>query len=239
MIISHKHKYIFVQLPRTGTTSIEKALLNQYDGELVSKSNRHMTYDKFLRHATDEEKKYFVFSTIRNPLDKTVSLYFKYKTDHHDYLHSSEKYRENIFASILRRRQFRYVRDTQADFKSFFLRFYRLPYDDWSCLSHAKFDYVIRFENLEEDFDTVLGMLKLEAHSPLPHRNRTAKDTSAFLDFYTPDLIEHAKWIFGPYMETWGYEFPTEWGDCRVSRVSRLMHSTANLGRKFYWRYAR
>jgi hypothetical protein len=239
MIISHKHKYIFVQLPRTGTTSIGKALVNQYDGERASQYQKHVTYDKFLRHATDAEKDYFVFSCIRNPLDKTASLYFKYKSDHHDYLAPKSKGRENFLAAAKRRREFRFVRDSQADFGSFFRRFYRLPYDDWSCLSHQGFDYIIRFENLEEDFAKVLEMLRLEPRSALPESNRTAKDSSAFLELYTPDLRGRAKWVFGPYMEKWGYKFPSEWGNSRVTASSRLMHSVANIGRKLYWRYLR
>ena len=81
MIISRKHNYVFVEMPRTGCTAVGKELLSQYGGERILR--KHSTYPDFLRIATDDEKRYFVFSGVRNPLDDAVSHYFKLKTDHH------------------------------------------------------------------------------------------------------------------------------------------------------------
>ncbi len=57
MIISHKHKYLFVELPRTGSTAIYEELCQHYDGTQIL--FRHATYDDFLKVASEEEKKYF------------------------------------------------------------------------------------------------------------------------------------------------------------------------------------
>jgi len=51
-----------------------------YEGQPIL--YKHATYPEFLRVATDDEKTYFAFSTIRNPLDQAVSRFFKLKTDH-------------------------------------------------------------------------------------------------------------------------------------------------------------
>ena len=81
MILSQKHGYVFVELPRTGCTAVGKELLSQYDGERIL--SKHSTYGDFLRIASDDQERYFAFSSIRNPLDDAVSHYFKLKTDHH------------------------------------------------------------------------------------------------------------------------------------------------------------
>ena len=75
MIISHQHKYLFVELPRTGTTAVSRELRLMYAGTRILR--KHSSYQEFLRKASDEEKKYFVFTCIRNPLDDAVSHYFK------------------------------------------------------------------------------------------------------------------------------------------------------------------
>ena len=80
MIISDKHRYLFVELPRTATTAIAKELRENYEGHSIL--YKHATYEDFLRIATDEQKKYFTFSCIRNPLDDVVSIYLKYRHNH-------------------------------------------------------------------------------------------------------------------------------------------------------------
>jgi len=77
MIISHKYKYLFVELPHTASTAISKELRELYDGESILR--RHSRYHDFLRQATPAEKQYFVFSGLRNPLDTIVTGYMKYK----------------------------------------------------------------------------------------------------------------------------------------------------------------
>jgi hypothetical protein len=71
MIISHKHKFLFVELPLTASTAISRELRANYGGEKIL--FKHATYQDFLRVANTHEREYFVFSGLRNPLDKAVS----------------------------------------------------------------------------------------------------------------------------------------------------------------------
>jgi len=74
MIISNKYKYVFIELPRTGTTAISQELCDFYGGERIFE--KHSKYSFFKKNATLEQQGYFIFSCLRNPLDRTVSLYF-------------------------------------------------------------------------------------------------------------------------------------------------------------------
>lgn len=103
MIISGEHRYVFVELPRTGSTAIRKELLNQYGGRKILQ--KHSTYQEFLRTANEEEKRYFVFSGVRNPLDDAVSHYFKLASDHHGRFSDKERRRYrlgNVGADVYR-----------------------------------------------------------------------------------------------------------------------------------------
>ena len=68
----------------TGSSAIAKELCLNYQGEKYKKLRKHALYSSFLKVASDEEKNFFVFTSIRNPLDKLVSIYIKIKNNHRD-----------------------------------------------------------------------------------------------------------------------------------------------------------
>lgn len=238
MIISHKYKYLFVELPRTGSTAISKELCENYDGSQFL--FKHATYSDFLRVANHEEKEYFVFSCIRNPLDDIVSLYFKYKTDHKERFTDPRKLkRARWLIKSIPLRRFNFVQKTNADFPTYFKRFYKIPYNNWSALAHKEFDYVIRFENMQDDFARVLELIGIEQKRRLPVVNKTGEKRDSFLSYYTPEIYEQAKRVCGPFMQEWGYDFPSEWGNASVSRLSLMEFHFFNIFRIFYWKNLR
>ena len=72
-MISHKHKFIFIHIPKTGGSSVESFFTGGYtEGGLNSKHRMAKSYEakfpnKFL--------KYFKFSVVRNPWEKCFSHY--------------------------------------------------------------------------------------------------------------------------------------------------------------------
>src|SRR6476469_8280254 len=148
MVISHKHKYLFIEVYRTGSTAISSELCELYDVEKIL--SKHSRYHEFLKIASEEEKQYYVFSGIRNPMDMVVSGYLKMKTDHKG-----------------------------------------------------------RYTNHKE-LAEVLLRLNIEQKRELPHKNKTEQKEN-FLDYYTPEIRKRSLFIFGPFIEKWGYSFPEEW----------------------------
>jgi hypothetical protein len=242
MIISHKHKFLFVELPLTASTAISRELRANYGGEKIL--FKHATYQDFLRVANSQEREYFVFSGLRNPLDKAVSHYFKYKTDHHAQYSQPQQHRgKKAFRFITdiyyQRARYRFISESGATFPVFFKKFYRFPYSDWSIVSHKQFESIIRFENLQADFARTLDMIGASIVRPLPMGNKTAGKEGGFISYYTPEIIPLAKKVFGPYMEYWGYEFPDSWGPSRLSAVSKLNYELFTAPRFLYWKYFR
>jgi len=239
MIISHKHRYLFVELPRTGTTAISRELCEKYDGEAILK--KHATYEDFLRSPEGENgRDYYTFSCIRHPMDKAVSLYYKYKTDHRSYYSSGRrKGKDNWIVRIQQSSQFKFISSANADFSDYFMRYFWIPYDDWSILSHDIFNRIIRFEALDEGLSKVLGDLNLEQVRPLPRKNITGSRAEDFYQYYPKKTRQRAKWIFGPYMKKWGYSFPPDWDMGDVGLINKLVYKTANAFRSLYWKYYR
>ena len=112
------------------------------------------------------------------------------------------------------------MRRTKADFASFFLRYYVVPFDTWASLSHGRFaGDAIR--DPAEDFSRTLSLLGLEPVRPLPSANKTADRAADFASYYGERTHARAR-AFGPYMERWEYAFPPDWGIEAPSRLHRL-----------------
>lgn len=236
MIISHAYNYVFVELPRTGSTAVSRELRANYEGKPIL--TKHATYYDFLKIASEEQKRYFVFAGIRNPLDDVVSLYFKYKTDHRNQFTDPVKVgRKRTSIYYLDNLAFRFVREKDADFPTFFKTFYRIPYNNWSQLSHKQLDFIIRFEHLQDDFARALERIGIQPKRPLPLANQTGGKHRDFWSYYTPETIPHAKRIFGPFMKKWGYEFPQEWGATEVAWWNQMEFEFFNLFRNVYWKH--
>lgn len=67
MIISNKHKVVFVAIPKTGTRSVYNSLRNVFAGELYKE--HHKVIPK-------EYRDFFKFTIVRNPYDRIVSVWW-------------------------------------------------------------------------------------------------------------------------------------------------------------------
>ncbi len=238
VVISHKYRYVYIQLPQTACTTVQNELLENYDGEKIL--FKHALYADFLKQASEEEKKYFVFSNIRNPLDIVVSKFFKYKTDHVGAYSNQKKksfgFLHKHFLLYWDRSRYAFIKENQADFGAFFKRFYTQPYSSWAILDHKKFDYLIRYERLQDDFAEMLRRLNIEPVRPLPSRNVTGQKSRDFWSYYdSPELQARAVRLFSEYMGEWGYEFPEEWKKYPKAPASKLRYDSLNFFRKIYW----
>ncbi|MEO8509638.1 MAG: sulfotransferase family 2 domain-containing protein [Chloroflexota bacterium] len=239
MIISHKHRYLFVELPRTGSTAVRRELRELYDGEPIL--HKHATYEEFAAIATEDERRYFVFSSIRNPLDDAVSRYFKFRTDHKGrYTDPARQPKHKPFVNrVLDESAFRFVRRGRSDFGGFLRRFYPLPFDTWASLSHDRFDLVMRFERLTDDFAEALRLIGVEPVRPLPVANQTGQRDRDFSTYYDEGAQRHARRVFGPYMRRWGYELPPSWELAPPSRWHEAQYATVSAVGGLYWRHLR
>lgn len=236
MIISHKCKYLFIEIPLTASWTIHHELCQNYNGQPIL--HKHATYSEFRQHATDEELSYFVFATVRNPLDKIVSTYFKLKEDQKGLFSNDDSLSQGII-DYSDRKKYQYIKSHDIDFENYFRKYHKIPYSDMINLSGKYLDYVIRFENIQEDFTILLMNLGFEQIRPLPLTNKTPGKSRDFLAYYTPEIIPLAKRVCGPFMKSWSYQFPESWGSRKISLVYDIVYKGLNKLRYFYTVYLR
>lgn len=245
MVISDKHRFVFVNLPQTASTAISRELVNQYEAREFCFKHALWRTD-YMKAANAEQKKYRVISGMRNPMDITVSTYFKVRSDHEQRYTNAEE--NKIQHGFLRKhimywwnkRSHAEIVGKNLGFSAWFLRNHKVPYASWAILDHHRFDKVIRFEHLQEDFAEALKTLGVAQTRPLPLGNKTAKEGKPFHEYFDTDQAKrHAKYIFGPYMKQFGYRFPAEWDHIAVPASSFLAYRILNVARKFFWLYLR
>ncbi len=245
MIISDRYRYLFVELPRTGSTAVHSELCAMYDGTPIL--TKHATYGDFLKIATHAQQQYFVFSSVRSLLDDAVSKYFKVRGGRAAGARQrrgrtrsgAPRGQDRIINRFLDTHMTRFVRRTDADFPTFFLRYYLLPYDTWASLAHRRFEFVMRFETLAEDFEKVLRRLELEPRRSLPFANQTSSRQADYASYYVPKTRARARRVLGPYMENWGYQFPAAWGISGPTNADRLAYRLYSFVARIYWRHLR
>ncbi len=244
MVKSKRYRFIFIELPQTATTAIAKELCQHFECE--SFLGKHSTYYEYCKTATEDEKKYTTVGSIRNPLDQAVSMFFKYKDDKgYREAFSKGSIKRKGYGSLLRKflstkrnkNRWKYIQENDPSFETYFLKYYKLPYSNWSILNHKQFDYIIRFEKLNEDYRRIFREIGVPIERDLPRTNVTAQKKKEFWSYLESDKAKkRAKFVFGPLMRYWDYEFPESWQKIKEPWYSKALYDFLNIFRKIYWR---
>ena len=235
MIISDRYRYVFIQTPMTGSSAVAKELVEKYEGRAIL--SKHAVYSTFLANANNEQRKYFVFSGVRHPLDKMVSNYQKMLNNHNERF--TQKLNSDPRKAIFQiRDRWKYRRVNRGWSYEQFLQHSKI-YDEVSSLDHSKLNYVMKFETLESDFEKVLTQLGIPLVRKLPRFNATDKK-EGYIEFYDSVKIRKlAVKKMGPFLENSEYSFPEDWGTCNSSNWDRFKYKIWHLIRIISWRYIR
>ena len=72
-MISHEHRLIFIHIPRTAGTSLEKWIQGK-DQWRISPKEKHLTAIEAKEMYSEYWNKYWKFSIVRNPVDRFISM---------------------------------------------------------------------------------------------------------------------------------------------------------------------
>ena len=211
MRISHKHKFVFIAVTKTASSSIRSAIYNFVDlrptdfGEDVTPHIKSVDLKKkFIEKGWDWDE-YFKFAFVRNPWDRIVSQ-FKYK---HGYIetHIVDQLKKgdgkyNFKHNLLNFRGFLdHLVMTNNEKKNLYLK-----QVDWIFDKNKKnmVDFVGRFENLQEDFNIVCDKIGIP-HRQLPHQNKTKH--KHYTEYYNDETREIVAKKYAKDIEYFNYKF--------------------------------
>ena len=203
-MISHKHKCIFIHIPKTGGKSIEKSLgvdLSKLHNSSTPLKERHGRPDEWMHPKYWDS--YFTFTFVRNPWDRLVSSYY--------YIQKKSLRRDCPdwkLKRFLRRQKSPSINGFRHFVKKWIpngFRYYEAWFDPQSLWMCADYDFVGRFENFQSDFDQVCEQLEIPQQK-LPHLNKSINRTD-YTEYYDDETREIAAKRYAKDIEYFGYQF--------------------------------
>lgn len=176
MIISHKKKFVFIAIPKTGSTTIRR-VLDKYSDVVSSGSKQDKNYQhsslKSLQKNYDI-KNYTSFCFVRNPFELSVSTYFYYlkMIKYWNNVPPSEYVWQEIHNNY---KQLMHGCNNFNDYISNIEENGWVEDDEWNtpqCMYTEKVNFIGKFENLQEDFDVVCDKIGIPRQQ-LPHKNKS------------------------------------------------------------------
>lgn len=213
-MLSHKFKCIFIEVPKTGSSSIRSLLGKPLKPHLNICQMRSIMqhYPSYYRHSRNrllasyyelvapnkrmakgegEFGSYFKFGFVRNPWDRVVSLYLRTEG-----LQMRNEMSFDKFVSWIK-----YSSSTSK---------HPTPHVnqlDWLVDPHGQLlvDFIGRFENLENDWKTISKRINLP--KALPHKNRNRAKNKHYTEYYTLTTKQIIQEKFKTDIEYFQYQF--------------------------------
>ena len=183
IMISDEHKFIFIHIPKTGGTSIERFFKNRPNRML-----KHKTAQDYALENPRIWNQYLKFTVVRNPWDWMVSWYFWRKQNNKL---SMKEFLLN-YKMVSTEQQ---LRELPKEMN--FLTFVNID-------NTISIDHVCRFENLQEDFNTVCDKIGIQQQR-LPHKNKTKH--KHYTEYYDDETREIVAEKYAKDIELFGYKF--------------------------------
>ncbi len=188
MIISHKRKYVYIAIPRTGSNSVASWLMAYADGEQL---DFHHSW-KVPRQYHD----YTIFTVVRNPYERLFSFWWFYCKDEkrpNKYLNKNTTFSE--FIDYLTT----YIYDTQFD----------VPEQNYHQYYYRTISYAWRYFKIEDIIFTIpLKLLSdIERRGPFPYNGYSkTRPRSLGKDFLNSDEIQLINEYCPNDFKQFGYE---------------------------------
>lgn len=218
MIVSHRHKFIFMHLGRTGGRSLTMALAKHCgpDDVISTVSGRcGQNEDGIRRHAPASEirrqvgedvwNEYFTFTIERNPWDKILSRYWVYagREDKKRY----KRVYENIAGRPLTFQQWFSMRVWQGRLLG--LGHIRFPrhYGCYVENGRQTVDFIGRFESREQHLALLAERLRLPIDTSVWIGSKSRRDRAPYTEHYSPAMRRVVEKVFHRDNEFLGYQF--------------------------------
>lgn len=189
-MIDHDLKCIFIHIPATGGSIIEKSLTGK-DWQEIDPRTKHMNNVLCQIHY-EEYCDYFKFTFVRNPWDWFVSMYSKQRPkdlkgiSFKDYI---------LYYHMFRNMNWEYPLNRMW-----------VPFSD--NFIELDMEFIGKFENLEEDFKTLCQKLgvKKKLLSEKLHSNKSQRDPD-YRKYYNKETKLYVETLFEEDIRRFGYEF--------------------------------
>ncbi|XP_060079762.1 carbohydrate sulfotransferase 11-like [Ylistrum balloti] len=241
ILVDDTYQVMFCYIPKVACTNMKRVFLlltgkmNTTNPLDIESSDVHFTHNKYLKYLSDFNseveinyriKSYRKIIFVREPLERLLSAYRNKFMEKSEYFHKRfgrrivRRYRKNPSASSVELGNdvkfiefIKYITDSSTIMKEGFNEHWA----HYSGLCHPcliQYDYVGKYETIDQDIDQILRDLHIDDAIQFPARGATykrkkTKDTMA--DFYGKIPPFHLKLLWKIYVNDYklfGYPYP-------------------------------
>jgi hypothetical protein len=217
MLLSIKHKFLFVHIAKTGGTSVRTALaplrwtdpyfIPQFICSRLSSFTGHRIGAKFPRHSKIIAAKemlpaelfdnLFKFAVVRNPWDLQVSSFHHIRRERPHVMAHIDTFEEFINWKLDPERPYQFHVDTSLEQQS-----------DYLIGLHGEVltDFIGHYETLHEDYAHICEQIGVKAPT-LPHRRKATDRNKDYRSYYTDDLVDKVANHFEQDIRILNYQF--------------------------------
>lgn len=218
-MISHKYKAIFIHIPKCAGTSMEVFLKNNTDACFFNEEEgvEHLLKKQLLSSIINTYPNYFMFSFVRNPYDRFISVWKhsirSYSSDVSSYFYRKEKYISlKDYAYLVHQKNLKQLSGFDLYHslpQSRFIPDFNVKMFGKKLTRNRSCDFIGRFENLEEDFQRLCSLLQIDAHI-LPRfmvspEKETAPFERSYGMYYDAELLGIVRKIYLEDFNRLGY----------------------------------
>jgi len=222
MLISHKHKFVTIDIPKTGTRTLRETLTPIGAVDFSGKGDdpkdffyQHTNLIKcqkgFVQNGWDIND-YTIFSMIRDPWKRYASFLLYKLSKIKKYEEASDEEKQQMHPLSIREASALFVRFDSfgRDVNSFFkFIIERNQSQDYFLLDEngvLAIDVLGSMEKIEESFNTFCDAVNISPTPKLKHSNKSVY-SKPYFSYYIQELIdmvaEKEKWVIGEF----GYDF--------------------------------
>ena len=198
-VVSEEKKFIYMKIARTGGTSIHRFRIEKKISDIFNLKDNYERTKEWLEDLDDEKlKDYFIFTFVRNPWDRLVSVYFYFK--------KQELIGQEIsFENFIKNNMFEDSTPPRPELdESNSLKAHSLPQYLYVEDEGKKFvNFIGRFESLEKDWKIVAK--KIGINDELPHENKTNHEH--YTKYYNEEMKNIVAKKYKRDIELFGYKF--------------------------------
>lgn len=220
MLLSVKHRFLFIHIAKTGGTSVRAALARRrwsdpwywpmFVCSRLSHLSGHRIAAKLPRHSKAIAAKellprevfddLFKFAFVRNPWDLQVSSYHHIRRERPRLLGNHDDFETFLRWKLDPERPPQYHLDTSIELQTDYLIDLR---------GRLIVDFIGRYERLDQDFAEACARIGIKPPA-LPHRRQASDRGADYRSYYTDEMAALIADHFAPDIERLGYRFDIE-----------------------------
>ena len=183
IIVCPERKFIYMKATKTAGTSILRGILENKIGGIIHQKDHPQQFQEWVTGITDELlEDYFIFSIVRNPWDRAVSIASYFDIPLNNFLNNFDQYCDDDR-----------------------IRIHALPLHLYTHFDDRQFaDQICRFEALQPDMNLVFDRIGL-ARVGLPYLNPS--DHQHYSNYYSPEEIDLVQDLYQKDISYYGYMF--------------------------------